>query len=231
MGDGGFSRFFFAAAWASIVSGCDMAAAPRRAPIQAQFPEARYEIDTARKRVWFLTGEGAFVCDATKPQRRAFVLPAWSWAGAPHGCLPDLALGPKGEALITSDTLPTLWRIDPDSFAVTAHALALDADADKDVGFSALVYSAREGVFYAASYHHGSLWRIDPGLQRAQKIALSAPLPPTCGLAMQPRGMQLLAQPADVCVATAEGGWSVMFAADRRSAYVSAAPCFFQSNH
>jgi streptogramin lyase len=113
-------------------------------------------------------------------------LPGWVWAGAPYGCLPDLALGPRGEAVVTSNVLPTLWRIDPDSLAVSVHALALDADDDKDVGFTGLVYSPQHGAFFAASHAHGSLWRIDPQLRTARKMPLSASNPQPCGLALRP---------------------------------------------
>ncbi|MGH8700184.1 MAG: hypothetical protein ACREVR_03265, partial [Burkholderiales bacterium] len=150
----------------------------------------------------------------------------WLLVDASYGCLPDLALGPQGEAVITSNILPTLWRIDPDTLAVSVHPLSLDADTDKDVGFSGLAYSPQHGAFLAASYHHGSLWRIDPLLERAQKIPLSAPIPEPCGLAVRPRStQQALRQPADLCVRTPRGGWSVIFTPDWRFAYVSVAPC------
>jgi hypothetical protein len=128
--------------------------------------------------------------------------------------------------VITSNTLPTLWRIDPDTLAVSVHSLVLDSDTDKDVGFSGLVYSPEHGGYFAASYGHGSLWRIDPLFRRAQKIPLSAPIPEACGLAVRPRNaQQALGRLADLCVRTPRGGWTVVFAHDWRSAYVSAAPC------
>ena len=109
---------------------------------------------------------------------------------------------------------------------MTVHPLVLDADTDKDVGFSALAYSAQHGAFIAASYAHGSLWRIDSLLERAQKISLSAPVRDACGLAVRPRGSQsALSRPADLCVHTPRGGSSVILAPDWRSAQVSAAPC------
>ena len=108
---------------------------------------------------------------------------------------------------------------------MSVHPLALDADTDKDVGFSGLVYSPQHGAFLAAS-HLGSLWRIDPLFTKAQKIPLSAPLPEACGLALQPRSAQpALNRAVDLCVRTPHGGWSVRFAPDARSAYVSAVPC------
>ena len=102
---------------------------------------------------------------------------------------------------------------------MTVHPLVLDADTDKDVGFSALAYSAQHGAFIAASYAHGSLWRIDSLLERAQKISLSAPIREACGVAVRPRGSQsALSRLADVCVHTPHGGWSVILAPDWRSA-------------
>jgi hypothetical protein len=215
------------------IGGCDMGAAPppqtpsvTSESLRDRLPTVRVQVDAARNRVWFLTQTGVFVHDASRSERVAIALPGWVTVGAAHGCPPDMALGPKGEALITSNIMPTLWRIDPDSLAVSVHPLALDADTDKDVGFSGLVYSPQHGTFLAASFHHGSLWRIDPPLERAQKIPLSAPIPKACGLAVRSRsGHQGLRPLPDLCVQTPHGGWSVIFAAGWRSAYVSAAPC------
>jgi len=145
-----------------------------------------YRVDPERNRVWLLTDEGVSVHDVSRPERVAVSLPHWVWVGAAYACPPDLALGPQGEAVITSNVLPTVWRIDPDSFAVTVHPLELDTDKDKDVGFSGLVYSSEHGAFIATSQTQGSLWKIDPLLTRAQKIPLSAPIPEACGLAVRP---------------------------------------------
>jgi len=225
----GTVRALLLAASMVLIAGCNIGAAPQRPANEApkfQPPNARYQVDPARNRVWVLTPEGVFLFDVSRPERVAVPLPGWVVAGAPYGCLPDLALGPRGEAVVTSNVLPTLWRIDPDSLAVSVHPLALDADAGRDVGFSGLVFSPQHGAFFAASDAHGSLWRIDPQLTRAQKIPLSAPIPQACGLAMRPRSsQQTLGRMADVCVRTPHGGWSVLFAPDWRSAYVSAAPC------
>jgi hypothetical protein len=110
-------------------------------------------------------------------------LPGWLWAGEPYTCGPALAFGPKGEIIVTSDVVPTLWRIDPQTRAVSVRPLELDADRDMDIGFSSISYSAKHGAYFAISNANGSLWRIDPLLRRAQKTALSAPLPRECGMA------------------------------------------------
>jgi hypothetical protein len=98
-------------------------------------------------------------------------LPGWHWAGEPYTCPPALAVGPRGEALVTSNVLPTLWKVDPRTLRVTAHALELDTDHEKDVGFSALRYMPTEDAWIAFSAMQGSSWRIDASLTRAQKLA------------------------------------------------------------
>jgi len=224
---------FFLAACIVSIGGCEIGAASRQAATtardaqQVQLPHGRYQIDPERHRVWFLTQEGVFVYDVSRPERVAVSLPGWVTVDTFYGCLPDLALGPNGEAVITSNSLPTLWRIDPDTLAVSVHPLLLDTDTDKDVGFSGLAYSPQHGAFLAASYSLGSLWRIDPLYQTAQKISLSAPIPGACGLAARSRSslQQALSRRADLCVRTPHGGWTVVFAPDGLSAYVSAAPC------
>ena len=166
------------------IGGCNTSAAPPPAAIAAidapwsQTPSARQQLDAARDRVWSLTRDGVSFHERSTPDKVIKVpLPDWQWAGSPYGCLPDLALGPNGEAVITSDILPTLWRIDPETLVVSAHRLALDADTDKDVGFCGLAYAPEQAAYFAVSYVYGSLWKIDLLLRRAQKIPLSVPVP------------------------------------------------------
>jgi len=143
-----------AAAFAGL-AGCDSA------PLPAASPQA-----------WRLTRDGVVLQRPGSAQSVSVALPGWIWADAPY-CPPDLAIGPNGEALVTSNVLPTLWKVDPQTLAVTVHALALNADGDKDVGFSALVYSREHGAFFAISDVQRSLWRIDAGLTTGEKIGTS----------------------------------------------------------
>ena len=164
-----------------------------------------------------------FLHDARSPQRLAVPIPGWQWADLAYACLPALALGPKGEALVTSNVLPTVWKIDPETLAVSEHALALDADEDKDVGFSGLAYSSEHGAFFAVSELHGSLWRIDSDLTRAQKSRRPDADAQACGLAV--RTTQKANGVSSLCVRGRDVDWTVYLEADRRSAYVRAAPC------
>ncbi len=124
-------------------------------------------------REWQLTHDGVHAGKVRVP------IPGWVLAAQPYACPPDLAVGPKGEAVVTSNVVPTLWRIDPATLAVTEHRLTLDADTDKDVGFSGLTYSPRHAAFFARRFD-GSLWRIDTLLRRGERIAASQPVAKAC---------------------------------------------------
>jgi len=121
-------------------------------------------------RAWSLTQDGVSTLDPARPRAISVTLPGWHWAGAPYGSAPALAVGPEGEAIVTSDVAPVLWRIDPKTLAVSIHPLELDADADKDVGFSALAYSREHDAFVGVSGMLGSVWVIDRSLTRARKV-------------------------------------------------------------
>ena len=129
---------------------------------EAKLAERR---DAARDRLWVLTKSGVVVHEAGRTRR--VPLPGWTFAGARYGCAPELALGPAGEAIVTSDVLPVLWRVDPASFAATRHELALDADRDKDLGFVALAFD--RGSWTAISTVDGAAWSIDGALTKARK--------------------------------------------------------------
>ena len=173
----------------------------------------RYRAQPERARAWVLDAQGLFLEQAGKP-RRAVRLPDWTWAGEPYACAPDIAIGPRGEIVVTSNVMPVLWKVDPDTLAVSVHRLELNADADKDVGFSGLTYSGRDGAYFAVSELHGSLWRIDPMLRRAQKIALSVPLRGACSVSMQRQERTSRFSRLSV------DGMNVHLAPDQRSAYV-----------
>jgi hypothetical protein len=207
------------------LGGCDSRVEtnqPSRAAATVSEPNVRYQVDPANGRIWWLTREGVFVHDAKIPQKRFVPIPGWVSVDVAYACLAALALGPKGEALVTSNILPTVWKIDPETLAVSEHALVLDADQDKDLGFSGLVYSSEHAAFFAVS-ELGSLWRIDPDLTRGEKVALSAPMTKACGVAV--RAPQKAERLSRLCVRGKQGDWSVQLASDQRSASVRAAPC------
>ena len=177
------SRLIVGVVAAAMAAGCEVRSAPRVAGetppswYHRTLPVMHFKKDAARERGWVLTTEGVVALDLRTRQTVAYVtLPGWIWVGAGYACPPDLVVGPRGEVLVSSNVVPTLWRVDPVSFDVTRHELTLDADRDRDVGFSALTYSAKQGAYFGSDGL--SSWRIDPSLVEARKLEPSAA--PSC---------------------------------------------------
>ena len=167
-----------------------------------------------------LDSEAVYLVEGT--QKKRFELPGWVHAREPYICAPDLAVDAHGAVVVTSNVMPVLWRIEPAKAQVTKHELTLDADTDKDLGFTGLTYAPDQGVFFGVSATYGSLWRIDPLLRRAQKIQSSAPLNDACGLTVE------RVKTRRIVVLCARGGLNarrVHLAPDQRSAYVRSEPC------
>jgi hypothetical protein len=137
----------------------------------------REQPDPARDRIWSLTRDGVSVQIGARPGSVLVDLPGWVWARTPWACPPDLALGPNGEAVVTSNVVPTLWKINPETLAVTVHP---QLDTAMEIGFSELVYSKEEGAFLAVSDTYGARWKIDAQLATARKLAGAAPLSNDC---------------------------------------------------
>ena len=173
--------------------------------------------DASRNRVWVLESDALYLHDGA--QKTRFELPGWIYATDAYACAPDVAVDPQGAAIVTSNVVPVLWRVEPAKAQVTRHELVLDADADKDVGFTGLAYAPDQATFFAVSGIYGSLWRIDPLLRRAQKIRLSTPLRDACGLAVERTRIR---RTLVLCV---EGFRTVHLAPDQRSGYVFARRC------
>jgi hypothetical protein len=192
---------------ATAVQGCDVEGASQ--------PKSMPDVD------WRLTREGVLALDAVTGKTLAEVtLPRWLWVTEQYACAPVLAKGPQGEAVVTSNVTTTLWRVDARSFEVAVEEPAGTEDNGMEFGFSGLAYSPEQGAFFAVGTVPGSLWRIDPRLRQARKIALSEPLPARCGAA--PRTvMQGQARLVSLCIA----GRSVNLSVDQRTGYVNGRPC------
>jgi hypothetical protein len=176
----------------------------------------RFQKDPARNREWILTPHGVAVVDNRTRAATRVRLPEWVWAGEAYVCPPDLALGPNGEAVVSSNVLPSLWRIDAVSLRVTKHDLVLDAHAGQDVGFTGLTWSPKLGVYFGIA-DAGTLWRIDPLLRRAQKVAMNELMPRACGLSRLDK--RRLSRLFGLCARTSAGNWAIHFSPDQRAAY------------
>ena len=186
MWNGNFSRIgIFLLPALVALGGCDSSAAPMQESPKAGQPGDlrvdRHRVDPVRSRVWVLTENGVVLYRNDRHERVVIRLPDWLLVGETYSCPPDIALGPKGEAIVTSNVVPMLWRINPETLEVSVHRLELDSDTDKDFGFSGFSYSSRHGKYFAVSSTRGSVWSIDPTLTRAQKVQASASIAGACG--------------------------------------------------
>jgi hypothetical protein len=127
--------------------------------------------DAQRNRLWVLDSEALTLYDNLNGRRlRRLALPEPFLVGDEHACPPDIALDAAGTVFVSSNVLPVLWRIDPQRFEITRIELALNADTDKDFGFTGLSF-AGDDILIAAASTFASLWRIDIRTARATKIA------------------------------------------------------------
>jgi hypothetical protein len=141
----------------------------------------RFQLDEKRGRVWVAKQDAIYVYDTGKRSLvRRIGLSGWMFVAAPYNCGPDLALLPSGNVLVTSDILPIIWKIHPETFAVRRYELQLDADNGKDVGFSALAYRGEAQQLIGYSGQLGSFWQIDLRSLRAYKLHTSSPAYGAC---------------------------------------------------
>jgi dihydrodipicolinate synthase/N-acetylneuraminate lyase len=154
-----------------LISGCDGSVRREGRP-QAELEVVR--VDLAHNRRWVLRKDELTVYDHMNGRRlRHIVLPDWVVAGPNDACAPDMVLDASGAVFVSSNVLPVLWRIDAQRFQVIRIALQLDADTDKEIGFTGLSLGA-DGTLTAAGATFPSLWHIDLGSARASRIAAAA---------------------------------------------------------
>jgi hypothetical protein len=162
---------------AAMLWACD-GSVRREGPAVMDFQVTR--MDTARNRLWVLDATGLALHDSINGRRlRQVELPGLFLAGSDELCPPDLAFDAAGTVFVSSDVLPVIWRVDPERFEVTRIELAVDADQDKDVGFTGLSF-ASDGIVMAAGATFPSLWRIDLNRASASKVASYPPSAGAC---------------------------------------------------
>lgn len=190
-------------------------------------PALRLQVDAQRNRVWVLNADAVYLYDiATRRLIRRVELPGWIMANDIAICAPDLALTPAGGALVTSNVMPNIWEIDAQSLTVRERNIVLDADTDKDVGFTGLAWSRDGRALYGVSALHGSAWRIELA-GRARKLRLTAPIRGACGVAVREKAVPANASTTaqTLCIIGNGPGRRVELSANRKAGRVVAAPC------
>lgn len=120
----------------------------------------RIHTDFARGRVWVLATDGVYLQERPRVAARRFTLPGWMHVNRPQAAAPDLILDHDGTAIVSSNIVPHLWRVDPER--ASADLIEVDPwpDARKDMGFTSLVLVI-PGSIRARSTIDSSGWRID----------------------------------------------------------------------
>lgn len=183
----------------------------------------RVRIDNLRNRLWVLGPEQVRVYDTAKRQLlREIALPAWSRASL--ACPADLAVDPSGSALVSSNVLTSLVRIDAQSFELTQHDIRLLDKEHWDVGFSALV-SGRDGALFAATSSSGTFWKIDLGSSSARMVELNRPLLNVCALNMAADNDPVTGAGATAICVGRDGRKRLELSSDSARGRVEDAPC------
>jgi hypothetical protein len=162
-----FKYAVWGVAFALSLVACDAGSAGAQ---DGPFPRVRVQVDAARNRVWLLTAAGLAMYEPAMPGRVVQVtLLGWQISEKPAGCVPDFALGPEGEAVVASDIVPVLLRVDPETLKVTRYELRLDdgKGVERDTGFALLRYLPQGGAYLVVSRRDGSMWRVDRDLRSA----------------------------------------------------------------
>ncbi len=186
----------------------------------------RIRVDIQRGRYWMLGGDHVSVYGvADKRLIRKIVLPGWNVADFMN--VPDMALDRSGAALISSNIVPMLWRIDPESFKVTRMDITLQTKENWDIGFTGLAFAA-DGTLFGVTALAASLWTIKPDEAKATPIELSAPAPVLGARALWVSYQAIPgASPVKptLCIASAAGQRRIGLSADSSRGRVSEASC------
>jgi hypothetical protein len=195
-------------------------------------PALRLQVDAQRNRVWALNIDAVYLYDiATRQLIRRVELPRWTMANDIAVCAPDLVLTSAGSALVTSNVMPNIWEIDAQGLTVREHEVALDADTDKDVGFTGLAFGRDGRDLYGVSALHGSAWRIELAAGRARKLRLTEPIRGACGVAVLQKAVakagsaKAQAAAKTLCIAGGGPGRRVELSANGKAGRVIATLC------
>ncbi len=191
-------------------------------------PRTDHVEDRARSRIWRLGDRGVYLEAREQSQALHIPLPGRVIVDQTLTCPSAMTLSQEGAVVVTSNVIPTLWRINPDTFAVTSHPLTLTSHADREVGFTGIAFSTGHRAYFAVSSIHGTLWRIDMNLQTAHLVGLPYRLEEPCGIAVispkrQARAIGMAQEL--LCVQTASGEFTLQLSLDQQSARFEGQAC------
>jgi hypothetical protein len=129
----------------------------------------RIRVDDARRNVWILATDALYRYERVSGQTTRYLLPGWIHMSRSFACLPDLVVEPAGTVIASSNVVPSLWRVDPETSRVERLEIQLGAESHRDMGFTGLDL-LNAGVILARSSIDQSVWRIDLPAKRAWRF-------------------------------------------------------------
>lgn len=162
----------------AIAVGAPSMARAEEPRMEEALPALRVQVDAPRNRAWVLNRDAVYLYDLPKKTLiKRIELPDWLFVSEAYSRGPDLALAPTGAALVTSNVVSTIWKINPEDLTVRQHRLSLDADNDKDVGFTGLAFGPGGRDLIGTNSTLGSTWKLDLDAGTARKLPAASTSP------------------------------------------------------
>jgi hypothetical protein len=157
---------------ALVVTGWVNASAPAaQAVFEEPGPALRSTVDLARGLRWELHwGRVAAYDLATNRPVRSIDLPGAVLSAAAASAMPDMILDRSGALIVSSNITPRLWRISPARFETEVYDIEVDGFADRDIGFTTLLWGANGRDLYGTSDAAARVWRINLAAGTASQV-------------------------------------------------------------
>jgi hypothetical protein len=137
--------------------------------------DIRVRRDELHARIWVLRADALYLYpyDSQAPARR-FTLPRWIYVISRSACEPDLLVEAGGTVIVSSNIMPSLWRVDPEASSAIELELEAQPQTTRELGFTALRW-AGPGALHARGSLDRSRWLIDLPNRSATKLEGAVP--------------------------------------------------------
>lgn len=145
----------------------------------------RLAVDDARGRLWVLDHGAVYIYDLNNKElikRVIFLATKTSQAS----CLPDMALDRQGNAFISDNTRPFIYRIGSGSLEIAQWLADERLSPFPDSGISAMAIGQDGKSLFAVNGFSGEFWRLDLETRSMHRLAIPAnALRGACGLVIR----------------------------------------------
>ena len=123
--------------------------------------DIRIRRDELRDRTWILRGDALYSYEyGPGGTSRRFALPGWIHVSARNACAPDVFIEAGGSVIVSSNIVPSLWRVDPTVANAVELSMEVSPATRKDFGFASL-QTTENGELHGRGSIDRSLWLVD----------------------------------------------------------------------